>query len=54
MCPASYSTDPTSVQTNRCLNCGSAVSAQFARVFGDNQNNVFGCTSCLTTTELLD
>lgn len=30
----------------RCKECGSHVSKSFARVFGDNQNNVYGCIDC--------
>lgn len=54
MCPALYTTEPEAVKSNRCLNCGAPVTPQFARVFGNNRNDVFGCTRCQTTTELLD
>lgn len=34
-------------QTERhCLNCKSHVDVDFARVFGDNENNVFACLNC--------
>ena len=35
-----------------CDNCGSFVTRKFARVFGDNHDNVDGCVSCLTGAEL--
>jgi hypothetical protein len=35
-----------------CDNCGSFVTPKFARVFGDNHDNVDGCVSCLTAAEL--
>lgn len=37
---------------NRCRNCGSFVTRDFARVFGDNENQVFGCLDCMTATEV--
>jgi len=36
----------------RCVNCGSFVTPQFARVFGDNQNRVTRCINCTTSREL--
>jgi len=39
---------------NTCNGCGSAVSVGFARVFGDNDNEVFGCVNCLTSTNIRD
>jgi hypothetical protein len=30
-----------------CLGCGSKVSDQFARVYGDNEDNVHRCMSCI-------
>ncbi|MEM4779985.1 MAG: hypothetical protein QXG03_00235 [Halalkalicoccus sp.] len=36
----------------RCANCGSFVTPQFARVFGDNQNRVRRCLNCTTSREL--
>jgi protein-arginine kinase activator protein McsA len=29
-----------------CQNCHEPVTAQFARVFGDNEGRVFGCPQC--------
>lgn len=29
-----------------CRNCGTRVTADFARVFGDNQGRVFHCHEC--------
>lgn len=40
------------VDDARCQNCGAFVSARFARVFGDNDDRVYGCRECMTTTEL--
>jgi hypothetical protein len=31
-----------------CQDCGSFVTPRFARVFGDNDGNVFGCNECLS------
>lgn len=53
MSPAVHTTDPDRTVTNRCLACDAMVSAQFARVFGDNQNDVHGCPRCQTSRELL-
>lgn len=33
-------------QTNQCEKCNSYISFQFARVFGDNNNRVYGCLNC--------
>lgn len=35
-----------------CINCGSQVTQDFARVFGDNQDKVVGCPDCKTFREL--
>ena len=37
---------------NRCRNCGSFVTRDFARVFGNNHNEVYGCLECMTATEV--
>lgn len=37
-----------------CHNCGGFVSEQFARVFGNNQDECFGCPDCMTQHELTD
>jgi hypothetical protein len=34
------------------MNCGGHVSHRFARVFGDNEDNVHNCPRCSTTREL--
>jgi DNA-directed RNA polymerase subunit N (RpoN/RPB10) len=39
-------------RSRRCSSCGAHVSHDFARVFGDNGNNVENCLSCSTTREL--
>ncbi|WP_081655485.1 DUF7563 family protein [Halopiger goleimassiliensis] len=36
----------------RCRNCGTHVTQQFARVFGDNGDVVHGCPSCTTYREM--
>lgn len=38
----------------QCHNCGEHVSEQFARVFGDNDDEVFACTDCAGLRELSD
>jgi len=35
-----------------CNNCGSFVTRDFARVFGDNQENVSACVECTTGRDL--
>ena len=37
---------PTNDQLNRCQRCHSYISYQFARVFGDNNDQVHGCPNC--------
>ncbi|WP_435156781.1 DUF7563 family protein [Haladaptatus sp. DFWS20] len=34
----------------RCRNCGSFITPDFTRVFGNNDDQVFGCFSCLSAT----
>ncbi|WP_423985212.1 DUF7563 family protein [Haladaptatus sp.] len=36
----------------QCRNCSSFVTPQFARVFGNNRNEVYGCFECMTATEV--
>jgi hypothetical protein len=38
----------------QCNNCGEYVTERFARVFGDNDDEVFACTSCAVLRELYD
>jgi DNA-directed RNA polymerase subunit RPC12/RpoP len=38
--------------TTRCRNCGSYVTSAFARVFGDNDNQVYACLECSTMRAL--
>ncbi len=45
-------TDDEWIGRTRCVNCGSFVTPQFARVFGDNQNRVTQCLNCTTSREL--
>lgn len=37
---------------NRCWNCGGHVTARFARVMGDNDNEVYVCPKCCGFREL--
>ncbi|WP_458189651.1 DUF7563 family protein [Haladaptatus sp. NG-WS-4] len=36
----------------RCQNCGSFITSEFARVFGNNDDVVFGCLECMSATEV--
>ena len=36
----------------RCVSCGSRVTRQFARVFGDNGDVVHACPECSTYREM--
>lgn len=38
----------------RCRNCESHVTEQFARVFGDNQDDVHNCIDCTSNRDLYD
>ena len=38
----------------RCGNCGETVSQQFARVFGNNDDEIWGCPDCKSYRELKD
>lgn len=38
--------------TTHCENCQAAFSDNFARVFGDNQNQIHQCPSCTTATSM--
>lgn len=35
-----------------CHTCGADVTPSFARVFGNNENEVFGCMQCRSMAEL--
>jgi len=37
-----------------CNNCGAFATFQFARVFGDNDDDIYGCRNCLSVTALVD
>jgi len=45
----SHETTPGSTQ---CRNCGTYVSSRFARVFGDNDDQVYRCIECSTLRAL--
>jgi hypothetical protein len=34
--------------SNTCQNCGNAVSDNFARVYGDNNDTVYRCMKCVS------
>jgi hypothetical protein len=36
-----------------CPNCGAVVTASFARVFGDNHDDIHGCLECMTFRDLM-
>ncbi len=44
--------DDNKTAETQCRNCGSFVTPQFTRVFGNNQNVVFGCFECMTATDV--
>ncbi|WP_456071295.1 DUF7563 family protein [Haladaptatus caseinilyticus] len=46
------SVDDSKTADTRCRNCGSFVTPQFTRVFGNNQNQIFGCFECMTATDV--
>lgn len=37
---------------SRCRQCGEYVSSRFAKVFGDNEDNVYRCIECSSFREL--
>lgn len=37
---------------SKCMNCGGFVTDTYARVFGDNDDNVFDCRNCRTDRRL--
>lgn len=39
---------------HRCLGCDTHVSAEFARVFGDNDDTIYACLNCSTLSALRD
>lgn len=49
---ASTSTASASSSSNTCSRCGAFVTEQFTRVFGNNDDEVFGCLSCGTARDL--
>jgi hypothetical protein len=38
----------------KCSRCGGHVTEQFARVFGNNDDEVEGCTDCTPASDLMD
>lgn len=49
---SSRSNDDSTMADTQCHNCSSFVTPQFARVFGNNRNEVYGCFECMTATEV--
>ena len=41
-------------QMNRCQNCNSYISFRFARVFGNNDDQVHACINCTNLNALRD
>ncbi|WP_438266782.1 DUF7563 family protein [Haloarchaeobius salinus] len=37
-----------------CNDCGAFATSRFARVFGDNEDDIYGCQSCLSLTALVE
>lgn len=37
---------------SQCEGCGSFVTKDFARVFGDDENRVHACLECMTATDV--
>lgn len=49
---SSRNADDSTMADTQCHNCSSFVTPQFARVFGNNRNEVYGCFECMTATEV--
>lgn len=49
---ASTSVGTTTSTTNTCAHCGAFVTAEFVRVFGNNNGKVHGCLDCGTARDL--
>ncbi|WP_456071300.1 DUF7563 family protein [Haladaptatus caseinilyticus] len=53
MSKTTISSQPESrIADTRCQNCGSFVTRDFTRVFGNNQNSVHGCLDCMNGTDV--
>jgi hypothetical protein len=44
----------TGTHEHRCLSCDTYVSADFARVFGNNDDTIYACLNCTTLAALRD
>lgn len=44
--------EPTGDAGRRCQACGAHVSADFARVAGDNEDKAWACPACVSSAEL--
>jgi DNA-directed RNA polymerase subunit RPC12/RpoP len=46
MCPTLLARTESRTAHHTCEGCDGYVSAQFARVFGDNEDRVYACPAC--------
>lgn len=51
--PERWTFDHAPDRDGRCLNCGSAVSEQFGRVFGDQDDRLHACPDCASMSQLM-
>lgn len=47
-------TDSEPEPSGCCKRCGTAVSKAFRKVFGDNENDAYGCRDCYSLKELCE
>ena len=52
MCPTIWTGTGSALGGTSCENCGRQVSPRYARVFGDNDDRIFGCPNCMSSSEL--
>ncbi len=50
--PAWTPTEDSTSAARECQRCGSRVSERFARVFGDNDDEVHGCLECMSAADV--
>lgn len=41
----------TASEKNRCQECGANVTPRWRKVFGNNENEVYGCPDCTNSVE---
>lgn len=44
-------TSAVETEKNRCQECGARVSPHWRRVFGNNEDEVYGCPQCTNSVE---